>query len=155
MSASPDTSEPAVYSVVGDRYIHLVTGAQTGGAYAVVEAHVPPGGGPPPHVHHREDEAFHVLSGEFEIVVNSRPVRLRSGEFLLARRDVPHQFKNVGATEGRMLITVTPAGLENFFAEVGTRLASRDDAPIPPSAHDIARLLEAAPRYGLEIPPPH
>ena len=155
MSSSPDSSAPPVYSIVGDRYIFLVTGAQTGGAYAVVEAHVPSGGGPPPHVHHREDEAFHVLEGEFDFDVAGKAVRLRPGEFLLARRDVPHHFKNVGPTEGRMLITVTPAGLENFFAEIGTRLASRDDAPIPPSAEDIARLMEAAPRYGLEIGPPH
>ena len=140
-----------VYSVVGDRYTFLLTGAQTGGAYAVFDFYVPAGGGTPPHVHSREDEAFLVVDGEFEFVVKGEPTRLGPGGFLLARRDVPHQFRNVGGTPGRMVVTVTPAGFEDFFAEVGTPLTSRDDAPVPPSADDIARLIRVAPKYGVEL----
>ena len=143
-------SQP-VYSVVGDRYVFLVTGAQTGGAYAVFEAFVPPGSGSPPHVHHREDEAFHVISGEFEFNVAGKPIRLGPGESLYGKRDIPHNFKNVGATPGVLLFTVTPAGLEEYFAEVGTELPSRDSDPIPPTQEDIAKLIEAAPKYGLEL----
>src|SRR4051812_20421686 len=98
-----------VYSVVGDRYVLLVTGAQTGGAYAIIEALVPPGGGTPPHVHRREDEAFHVIAGQFEFTVDGNPIRLGPGESLLAKRDIPHQFKNIGAAPGVMTFTVTPA----------------------------------------------
>ena len=47
--------------VVGDRYTIKASGEDTGGAFALFEAIVPPQAGPPPHVHHREDEAFYFL----------------------------------------------------------------------------------------------
>jgi len=145
----------AVYSVVGDRYTYLLTGEQTAGGCFMFEAWVPPGGGSPPHVHSREDETFYVVEGEFEFVVDWAPIRLSAGGFLFGPRGVPHNFRNVGAGAGKLIITVTPAGLEHFFAEIGARLASRADAPIPPSPQDVARLIDAAPRYGLEILDPH
>lgn len=151
LKSATDTPEYPVYSVVGERYTFLLTGAQTAGAYSVLDFFVPPGSGPPPHVHHREDEAFYVIEGEFEFFVAGEPIRLTAGGFLLARRDTPHSYKNVGSTPGRMIVTVTPAGLESLFAAVGTRLQSRDDAPIPLTPDDIARLIAAAPKYGLEL----
>lgn len=143
--------ECEVYSMVGDRYTYLLTGASTDGACFMFEAHVPPGSGSPLHVHSREDEAFYVVEGEFEFHVNGATVRLTSGGFLQSRRGDTHNFKNVGPTAGKLIITVTPAGLEHFFAEVGTQLGSRDDDPVPPSADEIARLVELAPKYGLTL----
>ena len=140
-----------VFSVVGDRYIFLVTGAETGGAYAIIEAMVPPGSGPPSHVHHREDEAFHIISGEIEFTVAGKQIRLGPGESLFARRGIPHSFKNVGANPAIMTFTVTPSGLEDFFAEVGTRLEKRESAPVAPTKEDVDKLFEAAPRYGMEL----
>ncbi len=139
------------YSVVGDRYTYLVTGVETNGAFAMFEAYVPAGNGSPPHVHHREDEMFYVIEGEFEFNVAGEPKRLGAGDFLLGQRGVPHNFKNVGMLPGRMLITVTPAGFEGFFAEIGIELGSKDDEPIPPTAEDIEKLIQAAPKYGVEI----
>ncbi len=143
------------YSVVGDRYTYLVTGVETNGAFVLFEAYVPPGNGSPPHVHHREDEMFYVIEGEFEFTVAGESKRLGAGDFLLGRRGVPHNFKNVGQTPGMMLITVTPAGFEGFFAEIGMPLASKEEMPIPPTADDIQKLIQAAPKYGVEIIAPH
>ena len=155
MNPTPTFDSYPVYSVVGDRYTFLLTGAQTDGAYFVFEAFVPPGSGPPPHVHHREDEAFYVIDGEFEFTVAGATIRVGAGGSVFGRRDVPHHFKNVGSTPGRMLITLTPAGLENFFTEIGTPLQSRQDAPVPPSPEHIAKLMQTAPKYGLELVAPH
>ena len=47
----------------GDVYRFLVTGAESGGAYFAMEAYVPPGGGPPPHIHRNEDETFYIVEG--------------------------------------------------------------------------------------------
>ena len=47
----------------GDEYRYLATGDQTDGQYFLVEAVVPPGGGPPLHVQTREEEAFYILEG--------------------------------------------------------------------------------------------
>ncbi len=45
------------------------SGEDTGGAYSLTDSMVPPRGGPPPHIHHREDEAFWVLEGVLEVLV--------------------------------------------------------------------------------------
>ena len=154
----PDSSTPdfcRVFSVVGDRYTFLFTAEQTDGAYAVFEFFVPPGNGSPPHIHEREDEAFYVVAGEFEFTVAGQPLRVGPGQLVFGKRGVSHNFKNVGSIPGKMIVTVTPAGLENFFAEVGTPLASYKDAPLTPSPEDIARLKHAGPKYGIELIEPH
>jgi mannose-6-phosphate isomerase-like protein (cupin superfamily) len=143
------------YSVGGGRYTVLLTGAETEGAYAVFDCLVPPGLGASPHLHRREDEAFYVIDGEFEFTIAGEPARVSSGAFLFGRRGVPHHFKNIGSTPGRMIITVTPRGLRGFFAEIGTLLGSREDAPIPPTPEDIEKLLQTAPKYGVEMLPNH
>src|SRR5438874_194120 len=53
----------AQYWGPGDKYTFLVTGAECGGRLFAMEALVPTGGGPPPHIHRREDETFYVLDG--------------------------------------------------------------------------------------------
>jgi quercetin dioxygenase-like cupin family protein len=58
----PSTSGRRI-AVVGDVYRFLAVGDETDGKYAMFEAFVSPGGGPPPHVHSREEEAFYVLEG--------------------------------------------------------------------------------------------
>jgi mannose-6-phosphate isomerase-like protein (cupin superfamily) len=145
------STQPRTYSVAGDRYTFLATGAETGGAYAVFEGFVPPGHGSPPHVHHREDEAFYVIRGEFEFTVDGEKVIVREGGSIFGRRDVPHCFRNVGAGPGLLLITVTPAGFEHYFYEVGTPLSGPHEPPVPPTPEAIAHLVSAAPKYGLEI----
>ena len=52
--------------VIGDRYTIKCDGNDTSGAFVLVEAVVPPGNGPPPHIHSREDEAFYILEGELQ-----------------------------------------------------------------------------------------
>ena len=140
-----------VFSVVGDRNHILVTGEESGGAFAMIEILVPPQHGPPPHVHHREDEVFYVLEGEFTFTVAGQTIHATTGQTLYGKRDVPHTFQNTGNQSGRMLVVVAPAGLEKFFAEIGTPLASPQSAPVEPTPADFERLLAAAPRYGLEI----
>jgi mannose-6-phosphate isomerase-like protein (cupin superfamily) len=111
MNPLPVSGSAPVYSVVGDRYTFLLTGSQTDGAYFVFEAFVLPGNGTPPHIHHREDEAFNVIDGEFEFIIAGEAVRVGAGGFVFGRRDIPHHFRNVGSVPGRMIVTVTPAGI--------------------------------------------
>jgi quercetin dioxygenase-like cupin family protein len=136
--------------VVGDRYTILASGEQTGGAYALVEALVPPGGGPPPHIHRREDEAFYVLEGSLTFQSDGQTLAGTPGAWITLPRGSLHSFRNTGATPARMLILVAPAGLERYFLEVGTESAE----PVPVTPEAIGRLLAAAPRYGLEVQAP-
>ncbi|MCC9604996.1 cupin domain-containing protein [Blastopirellula sp. JC732] len=141
-------------AVVGDAYRLLATGEETGGTYAMMDATVPLGGGPPPHIHRREEEAFYVLEGEITFTLEDEQIIAGPGCFLNMPIGSRHCFKNESDQPARMLITVAPAGLEEMFLEVGQLLASEEDQPQPPTEEDIQKLLEAAPRYGVEILPP-
>lgn len=142
------------YSAVGDKYTFLASGDQTGGAYSLVESIVPPGGGPPPHYHTREEESFYVLEGEITFTVEDRTVVGGPGTFVQIPRGIPHAFKNAGSVQARMLVLCAPAGFEQFIAEFGTELPSRDAAALPPSPAEIEKLLSVAPKYGIVMLPP-
>ncbi len=142
--------------VVGDIYRFLATGADTNGKYALWEAIVPPGGGPPPHIHSREEESFYVLEGEITFQLGEQRFVAGLGTFANMPVGSLHSFRNESGQPARMLISVAPAGLENMFFEVGQPVASGDDTAPPPTGVDIDKLLAVAPRYGIEIRvPPH
>jgi quercetin dioxygenase-like cupin family protein len=63
----------------------------------LVEATVPPGGGPVAHAHTRTDEAFYVLSGELEILDGSYTFVAHAGDFVFIPRGIGHRVKNKGA----------------------------------------------------------
>lgn len=137
-------------SVVGDVYRFLATGADTDGKYAQWEAIVPPGGGPPPHVHSREEEGFYILEGEITFQIGEQRIVATPGMFANMPVGTPHSFKNETGRPAKMLISIAPAGLEGMFFEVGQPVAWGEPAP-PPSKAEIEKLLTVAPRYGVEI----
>ena len=138
-------------AVVGDVYRFLATGEDTGGRYALWEAVVPPGGGPPPHVHSREEEGFYVLEGEITFTVEEKRLVASAGMFANMPVGTLHSFKNEGKQPARMLISVAPAGLEQMFFEFGVPLPEGSTTALPPTKEEIERLLAVAPKYGIEI----
>lgn len=138
-------------AVVGDIYRFLATGEDTDGKYAMWEAIVPPGGGPPPHVHTREEEGFVVLEGEITFQVGDKRIVARAGTFANIPVGTVHSFKNESHQTAKMIITVAPAGLEQMFFEVGLPLKQGATVAPIPSPEDIEKLLTAAPKYGIEI----
>lgn len=142
-------------AVVGDVYRFLATGNDTNGKYAMWEAIVPPGGGPPPHVHSREEEGFYILEGEITFTVNGEKIVALAGMFANVPVGTPHSFKNESDRPAKMLISVAPAGLEKMFMEVGVRLTEGATTALPPMKEEIEKLLAVAPRYGIEIRVPH
>ena len=116
---------------------------------------VAPGSGPPPHVHSQEEESFLVLEGEMTFQLGEDRIVAGEGTFLNMPVGSLHCFKNESNKTARLLISVAPAGLEQMFFEVGTPLADDAESAPPPSQADIEKLLEAAPRYGVEIKVPH
>ena len=141
-------------SAVGDVYRVLATGEQTGGSYALMEAVVYPGGGPPMHWHTREEELFYVLEGEITFTVGDKTVVAKPGTFLQAPRNLKHRFQNTGTVRARMLIQTIPAGFEQFMAKFAKPVESIDSPPLPVTPEEIQRLLEVAPQYGIHICPP-
>ena len=135
----------------GDLYRFLVTGEETGGAYFAMEASVPPGGGPPPHIHSNEDETFYVVEGRCSIRLGDEWVTANAGDFVNVPRGTVHCFHNDGAEAMRMILTFTPAGIERFFEETLERAHDLTQEPPDNLAEVGARYAEAAPRYGIEF----
>ncbi len=158
MSRNPVIISPPkgrTIAVVGDVYRFLATGEDTADKYALWEAVVPPGGGPPPHVHSREEEGFYVLDGEITFTINGERVVATAGTFANMPVGTPHSFKNESNKPAKMLISVAPAGLEQMFFEVGVPLAQSATTALPPTRGEIDKLLTVAPKYGIEISLPH
>jgi mannose-6-phosphate isomerase-like protein (cupin superfamily) len=130
-----------------------VPGHKTGGAYALFEVATQSGEGPPPHVHHREDEAFYVLEGMYEFLVGGEALRVEAGSLLYVPKGTLHTHSNVGEGAGRMLVTQTPGGLyERFFEEVGQEMVSKASMAFSEEGSpEAARVAESAARYGIEI----
>jgi mannose-6-phosphate isomerase-like protein (cupin superfamily) len=144
-------NEGRTIAVVGDLYRFLATGEETNGKYALWEAIVLPGGGPPPHVHSREEEGFYILEGEVTFQIGEERLVATAGMFTNMPVGTSHSFRNNSSQPARMLISVSPAGLEKMFFEVGVPVASGATSAAPPSKDEVKRLLAVAPRYGVEI----
>ena len=135
----------------GDVYTFLVTGAESGGSYFAMEALVPPGGGPPPHIHRNEDETFYIVDGHCSIRLEDETVLAGAGDFVNVPRGCVHCFHNDGTSPMRMIVTFTPAGIEHFFEETLER-ALDPSQPAPDNIDAVvARYVAAAPRYGIEF----
>jgi quercetin dioxygenase-like cupin family protein len=135
----------------GDHYTFLVTGEESGGAYFAMEALVPPGGGPPPHIHTREDETFYLLEGQVEFLLGDELVMAGAGDFVNVPRGTVHRFLNTGTETARMILTFTPAGMERFFEETLEAAPNKVDGAPDNVAEVAARYVEAAPRHGIEF----
>ena len=149
----PAGTGPAYWGI-GDQITFLITGEETGGAFFMAEVSVPPGGGPRPHIHQREEESFYLLQGTLTIQVGGKTVNASAGDFVHLPRGIAHSFQNTGNVEAKFLLVVTPAGLEKFFEE--SFYSAVDPSVRPPIVSEVlmARVLAAARRYGLELVQP-
>jgi quercetin dioxygenase-like cupin family protein len=143
--------EGRTFAVVGDLYTFLATGDETEGRYAMWDAALFPGGGPPPHFHTREVEAFYVIEGEVTFQVSGERHVAWPGTLLNVPTGVLHAFKNKTDRRARMLIWVAPAGLEKMFEEIGQSVVNQNAVPPTVTQADIDRILAVAPKYGIHI----
>jgi quercetin dioxygenase-like cupin family protein len=140
--------------LVGDTYTITVTGEQTAGLFCVIDMHIPPGGGPPPHRHDFE-ETFVLLEGQMEATFRGKKFTVRAGETLNVPANAPHQFHNASGEAVRMLCICSPAGQERFFLEVGVPVATRTAPPPKLSEQEQAAFIEKVkaltPKYRTEL----
>ena len=140
--------------LVGDTYTITVTGEATAGRFSVIDMHIPPGGGPPPHRHDFE-ETFILLEGEIEATFRGTKSIVRAGDTVNIPANAPHQFQNVSSRPTRLLCICSPAGQENFFIEVGTPVITRTTPPPKlgeqQQAEFIQKVKTLAPKYRTEL----
>jgi quercetin dioxygenase-like cupin family protein len=132
------------------------TGAQTDGAYLLLEETARQGKVTPLHAHPAEEETFYVLDGEAVIHLDGDERSLGAGDFVSVPPGLPHAYL-VTSEVARTLILITPGSgaMERFLREAGQPAPER----VLPEAGplDIERIAAAAERTGaVEIlgPPP-
>ena len=127
----------------GRDLIFKVTGEETGGAldYFIVE--VAPHGGPPLHIHHKQEETIHALKGRYKVRIGDEIFFCEEGGFAYLPSTVPHAFLNLTDEPGEIVVVYTPGGGHKFYEELG---------PISRSSHPdraiIAALFE---KYGMAL----
>jgi len=127
--AQPDTDATLPHiGLAGDTYTILLSGKDTAGQYCLIDMHVPPGGGPPPHRHDFE-ETFSILNGELEFTFRGEKKTAGAGTTVHIPANAPHQFRNISAEPARMLCICSPAGQEEFFTKIGVAVATRTTVP--------------------------
>ena len=152
--AQSDDPNLSHIGLVGDTYTILVAGKDTDGRYCLIDMHIPPGGGPPPHRHDFE-EMFSILEGEIEATFRGKKTIIRAGETINIPANAPHQFQNKSGQPARLLCLCSPAGQEEFFKEVGVPVATRTTPPPPldkeAEAAFVAKVKALAPKYRTEL----
>lgn len=128
----------------------LATGEDTQGRFALIEGVTRKGNAPPPHIHRREDETFYILEGEMTASVGSQTIKGTPGTLIFAPRNIVHSFE-INSEQIRMLILLTPAGLEGYFKECSVPAPA---ITLPPPAEvpygDLQKLQAVGSKYGIE-----
>lgn len=116
----------------GRDLIFKVTGEDTGGAFDYFTVEVAPKGGPPLHVHHKQEETIHVLKGRFKVRIGDELFDLEERGFAYLPSQVPHAFLNLTDEPGEIIVVYTPGGGHRFYEELGpaTRSGASDRATI-------------------------
>ena len=141
----PGDGETVVLGGLG--VVFKLSGAETGGAFAVVEHPLQSGAlAGPPHTHANEDEVSLVLAGKIGVLIGDEVVRATQGAYVVKPWGVPHTFWNAGSEPARIQEIIAPAGFEEYFREVAEVLSAGG----PP---DLAKIAEIAARYGLTLHP--
>ncbi len=122
----------------------MLRSEQTGGLISVMVETTPPGGGPPLHVHSREDEIFLVIEGQISYCVDGNWTEVRPGGVVYLPRGAAHCYHNSGMIPSRHWIITLPYGFEQFFASCAQQFAS-DGGP------DEKRIVEIHQEYGIEL----
>jgi quercetin dioxygenase-like cupin family protein len=127
-------------TVLGDPVLLKLTGQDTNAQFTLTEQVNEPGTGLPLHLHTRHDETFLVLEGRVEFMLGPDTILVEAGGLAHAPRHVAHGFRVVSATPARLLIYISPAGLESMFQEL---------SQLPAGPPDMAQVTAICSRYGV------
>lgn len=143
-------------SIVGDTYRTIISGKQTHGEFAMIDMLIPPGGGPGPHSHASFHETFYVVDGEVEFKTEEGKSIAKKGDTIsIPKGGAVHSFKNVSNGLAQLLCTVVPAGLDDFFEEIGTPVQEGEFLPSSPlDENAVKNLMALAKKYGQVVYPP-
>jgi quercetin dioxygenase-like cupin family protein len=140
----PTDGRDGFLGTIGVRF--MVDGAHSSGGFSLVEHPMSARAlAAPLHRHTREDEYSYVIEGRVGALLGDQVVVGGAGDFIFKPRDQWHTFWNASDEPARLLEIISPAGFEQFFAELS----------------DLGGVTEVEPqtlgalgaRFGLEMDP--
>lgn len=129
-------------NVLGMPLTMLCESSDTNGSWSLFEEDVPRGMGPPPH-RHDWDEAYYILDGEIDFLIDGDRVTSTRGDFNYLPRGTIHGFKGVSDPPARVLIFAAPAHGSEFFHELSDQVRKIPD--------DLAKIPEIGRQHGIEF----
>ena len=132
--------EGRTLSAFGETFVILLDGKQTGERFTAFLSISPPGGGPGPHYHEREDEWFYIVEGRVNFFLDGTWTELSPGDCVYSPRGSVHGFKNNTDQPIRVFINIAPSGIEHFFSEAAEEWAKPEC--------DMRRIIALAEKYG-------
>ncbi|OWU83426.1 cupin [Oceanicola sp. 22II-s10i] len=150
------TDRHRTYEVLGILMKFHAFPADVQGKYCLVEAVVPPGCGAPPNHHAGETEAFHILEGTFEFMVDGKVFEAKAGDHVRVPDGAVHAFSATGDTPGRVLILNAPGEMhDTFFTGLGVEVPDDTTMPQPMDGPpDVARVVAMAEKVGMKVVAP-
>jgi len=130
-----------VFNIFGEPVEILVTSKATNNSFCTGVQTSPPGGGPPPHKHAREDELFMLIEGDYEFFDGHEWSRVMKDEVNYSMRGNFYAFRNCGKTTGKFLFLTIPGGLDEYFETISP-------LTLP---EDMERFTEISKHYGIEF----
>ena len=140
-------------AVAGDINTIVASKEDTGRTYSFIEAKVFPGGGPAPHIQTREHEGFYVIEGQLIFKVDKQRIDAKPRTFVNVPPNVLHSFKNETNEIAKLIIILSPPGMEQLFIEIGMEVSDINIKPPPFTNEQIQKLPTLASKYGMEIKP--
>jgi quercetin dioxygenase-like cupin family protein len=122
-----------------------LTAEDTGGSLSAFELSARAQTGPSRHVHHREDEWYYVLSGEFLFEAGGESHTLPTGASIWLPRGIPHVWANTSNADAKLILVCQPGGFEKFFEEMGSEMATVASAQAQQKMKDVMA------KYGMEL----
>jgi mannose-6-phosphate isomerase-like protein (cupin superfamily) len=107
--------------ILGDLYTFKLSSEESIGSLAVIEHTALSGNGPPPHIHHREDESFYILDGTFSMLVGDQTFDATAGAFVHIPKGTLHTLRKIGAKPGKVLVILTPEDSRICFGRSANR----------------------------------
>lgn len=147
------STHPKIFIFLGVQMKILLSSADTGGQFSLVEGIMPAGGDGGLHVHLNEDESMHMLEGALEVTIGEERFELKAGESYFAPRGIPQRLRNVGGTPARSLMIMTPSTFDQFISQAGVPLEPGKTPALPshPSPSELQSLAKLAESFGIRI----
>jgi len=151
---NPSDTAPMTVHFLGNLLTFHIRSATTDDKFTLIENRTAPGQGAPVH-RQADDEAFYVLEGEYEFLLDGIWHRKGAGEALHIAPGTVHAFRNPGKNDARMLIINSPGSLhEAFFVDVGDRVEFGQTEFPPMTPPDVPAIVASGLHNRIEILPP-